>query len=83
MADFLTDKPAKLERAFLVGVQNADMKPGEAAELASELKELVENLRITVARAEIVNLRRPTPRSSSAAARPRSSSTSPRPRVPT
>src|SRR5687768_12611834 len=61
MADFLTDKPAKLERAFLVGVQTTDMKDGEAAELLTELKELVENLRITVTRTELVNLRRPTP----------------------
>ncbi|MDP3071441.1 MAG: GTPase HflX [Opitutaceae bacterium] len=61
MADFLTDKPAKLERAFLVGVQTADMKEGEAAELLGELQELVANLRITVARTELVNLRRATP----------------------
>lgn len=61
MADFLTDKPSKLERAFLVGVQTPEMKPGEAAELLAELKELVENLRIAVARTELVNLRRPTP----------------------
>lgn len=61
MADFLTDKPAKLERAFLVGVQTSDMKPGEAAELLIELKELVENLRIDVTRTELVNLRRATP----------------------
>ncbi|MBI5693629.1 MAG: GTPase HflX [Verrucomicrobia bacterium] len=61
MADFLTDKPAKLERAFLVGVQTPDMAAGEAAELLAELKELVENLRITVARSELVTLRRATP----------------------
>jgi len=61
MADFLTDKPAKLERAFLVGVQTPDMKDGEAAELLLELKELVENLRIAVTQSELVNLRRPTP----------------------
>src|SRR3954466_6280166 len=61
MADFLTDKPSKLERAFLVGVQTTEMKDGEAAELLTELKELVENLRISVTRAELVNLRRPTP----------------------
>ena len=61
MADFLTDKPAKLERAFLVGVQTPEMPAGEAAELLAELRELVENLRIQVARAELVNLRRPTP----------------------
>ncbi len=61
MADFLTDKPAQLERAFLVGVQTPEMGAGEAAELLSELKELVENLRITVARTQLVNLRRATP----------------------
>jgi GTP-binding protein HflX len=61
MADFLTDKPAKLERAFLIGVQTAEMSAGEGAELLSELGELVENLRITVARKELVSLRRPTP----------------------
>jgi GTP-binding protein HflX len=61
MADFLTDKPAKLERAFLIGVQTAEMEAGEGAELLTELKELVENLRITVARTELVSLRRPTP----------------------
>ena len=61
MADFLTDKPANLQRAFLVGVQTSDMKTGEAAELLGELKELVENLRIAVTRTELVNLRRATP----------------------
>jgi GTP-binding protein HflX len=61
MADFLTDKPAKLERAFLIGVQTAQMEAGEAAELLSELKELVENLRIEVTRTELVSLRRATP----------------------
>ncbi len=61
MADFLTDKPAKLERAFLVGVQTSQMAAGEAVELLAELKELVENLRIAVTRTELVNLRRATP----------------------
>ncbi len=61
MADFLTDKPAKLERAFLVGVQTDKMEDGEAAELLLELKELVENLRIHVTQSLLVNLRRPTP----------------------
>ncbi len=61
MAEFLTDKPAKLERAFLVGVQTEKMADGEGAELLLELTELVENLRIEVARTELVNLRRPTP----------------------
>ena len=61
MADFLTDKPAKLERAFLIGVQTAEMSAGEGAELLAELRELVENLRIKVARTELVTLRRPNP----------------------
>src|SRR5262245_45254854 len=61
MADFLTDKPAKLERAFLVGVQTPELQAGEAAELLGELNELVENRRVAVTRTELVNLRRPTP----------------------
>jgi GTP-binding protein HflX len=61
MADFLTDKPAKLERAFLIGVQTAEMAAGEAAELLAELKELVENLGLAITRTELVNLRRATP----------------------
>ncbi len=62
MADFLDDtRPLKLERAFLVGIQTSDMKDGEGAELLLELTELVENLRIKVARTELVKLRRATP----------------------
>jgi GTP-binding protein HflX len=61
MADFLTDKPSKLDRAYLVGVQTEKMADGEGAELLLELKELVENLRIRVTRSTLVNLRRPTP----------------------
>ncbi|MBP8255931.1 MAG: GTPase HflX [Opitutaceae bacterium] len=62
MADFL-DTPAntKLERALLVGVQTADMAAGEAAELLGELRELVENLKLAVCQAVLVNLRTPTP----------------------
>ena len=62
MADFL-DTPAstKLERAFLVGVQTRERAPGEGAELLDELTELVENLRLTVTRRVLVNLRQPTP----------------------
>lgn len=62
MADFL-DTPAsnKLERAFLVGVQTPEMAPGEGAELLGELAELVENLRLSVTRQTLVNLRQPTP----------------------
>src|SRR4051812_46744435 len=62
MADFLDEtRPAKLERAFLVGVQTHDMADGEGAELLLELTELVENLRLTVTQATLINLRRPTP----------------------
>src|SRR4051812_43816842 len=61
MADFLTDKPNKLDRAYLVGVQTDKMEEGEGAELLLELKELVENLRIAVTRTTLVNLRRPNP----------------------
>jgi len=62
MADFLDSKhDAKLERAFLIGVQNSDMPAGEGAELLAELTELVENLRLTVVRSTLVNLRTPTP----------------------
>jgi len=61
MAVFPTDKPRNLERAFLIGVQTHAMPAGEGAELLSELKELVENLRLTVVRSTLVNLRSPTP----------------------
>lgn len=64
MADFLDDSPSdskRCERAFLVGVQTAKMPPGEAAELLTELHELVENLHIGVVGRELVNLRVPTP----------------------
>ena len=57
MADLLTEKPQKLERALLVGVQTDKMADGEAAELLLELQELVENLRIGVTRTVLVNLR--------------------------
>jgi GTPase len=62
MADFL-DAPAKtkLERAFLIGVQTTDMPAGEGSELLLELTELVENLRLQIVRATLVNLRSPTP----------------------
>jgi GTP-binding protein HflX len=65
MADFIQKTPAadsgRCERAFLIGVQTADMQPGEAAELLDELHELVENLRIGIVGRELVNLRKPTP----------------------
>jgi GTP-binding protein HflX len=65
MADFIPKPPTsdsgRCERAFLIGVQTLDMKPGEAAELLVELRELVENLRIGIVGEELVNLRRATP----------------------
>lgn len=61
MADFLESRPTNLERAFLIGVQTSQMESGEGAELLGELKELVENLRLTVVRTTLVNLRTPTP----------------------
>ncbi len=51
----------RCERAFLVGVQTTAMAAGEAAELLTELHELVENLRIGIVGRELVNLRKPTP----------------------
>ena len=50
-----------VERAFLVGVQTADMAEGEGEELLAELTELVENLSLTVTRAMMVRLRQRTP----------------------
>ncbi|MEO6567650.1 MAG: GTPase HflX [Opitutaceae bacterium] len=62
MADFLESARAnKLENAFLIGVHTSRMVPGEAAELLLELTELVENLRLKVVKATLVNLRLRTP----------------------
>ena len=64
MAEFLDEGPVnrkRCERAYLVGVQTNQMHPGEAAELLTELTELVENLGIEVIGTELVNLRQPTP----------------------
>jgi len=65
MADFLDNTPKKdpnrVERAFLVGVQQPGMADGEAAELLEELRELVENLGIGVVGSTLVNLRAPNP----------------------
>jgi len=56
MADFISaQKPTT--RALLVGVQTPDMKPGEGAELLTELIELVENLGIAITRSTLVSLR--------------------------
>jgi len=56
MADFLTDEKT-VSRALLVGVQAPGMAQGEGAELLGELRELVENLGLTVTRAVLVPLR--------------------------
>ncbi|HEY4302567.1 MAG TPA: GTPase HflX [Candidatus Didemnitutus sp.] len=62
MADFLTDEKP-VSRALLVGIQAPGMAPGEGEELLGELKELVENLGLTVSRTELVHLRdRPQPK---------------------
>jgi len=65
MADFLDQVPSteskRCQRAFLVGIQTHEMAAGEAAELLTELEELVQNLRIDVVAQELVNLRQPTP----------------------
>ena len=56
MADFpIEEKPA--QRALLVGLQTPDMAAGEGEELLGELKELVENLGLTITRTTFVNLR--------------------------
>jgi GTP-binding protein HflX len=60
MADFLETK-SKLSRAFLVGVQMADMPEGEGNELLAELTELVQNLRLEVVQSTLVRLRRASP----------------------
>ena len=61
MADFLVTRSDKRERAFLIGVQTQKMAVGEGAELLTELTELVENLRMSVTRSMLVNLRTFTP----------------------
>jgi GTP-binding protein HflX len=60
MADFLESKP-KVSRAFLVGVQMADMPEGEGSELLAELVELVRNLGLFVVHSTLVKLRRASP----------------------
>jgi GTP-binding protein HflX len=56
MADLpLADKP--VQRALLVGLQTPGMAAGEGDELLGELKELVENLGLTITRTTFVNLR--------------------------
>src|ERR1035437_3300298 len=61
MADFLETRSDKRERALLIGVQTQKMTAGEGAELLTELTELVENLRMSVTRSMLVNLRTFTP----------------------
>ena len=65
MADFLDNTqsadPNRCERALLIGVQTQTMETGEAQELLTELKELVENLHIGVVATDLINLRTPNP----------------------
>jgi GTP-binding protein HflX len=60
MADFLPTLP-RAQRAFLIGVQTAQMPSGEGEELLAELTELVENLGLAITRAVLVRLRDATP----------------------
>ena len=60
MAEFLETKP-KPQHAVLVGVQTDDMPEGEGDELLVELRELVENLGITVADSVLVKPRSLSP----------------------
>jgi hypothetical protein len=56
MSNFL-DPKKPTTRALLVGVQTPDMKPGEGAELLSELIELVENIGLAITHSTLINLR--------------------------
>src|SRR5882724_353021 len=56
MANFL-DPKRPTTRALLVGVQTPDMKPGEGAELLTELNELVENLGLEISHSTLITLR--------------------------
>jgi len=55
------EKNKRIQTAFLVGVQTGSLPPGEGAELLAELRELVQNLGLTVAGSVLVNLRTPSP----------------------
>ena len=56
MSNFL-DPKRPTTRALLVGVQTPDMKPGEGAELLTELNELVENLGLEISHSTLITLR--------------------------
>ncbi|HRG57246.1 MAG TPA: GTPase HflX, partial [Lacunisphaera sp.] len=56
MSNFL-DPKKPTTRALLVGVQTPDMKPGEGAELLTELVELVENIGLAITHSTLINLR--------------------------
>ncbi len=56
------EKPQKVERALLVGVQRPDMPAGEAEALVEELRELVETLDIPVLASRVVTLRETQPK---------------------
>lgn len=56
------EKPKMVERAYLVGIQTPEMRPGEGENLVEELAELVRTLGIEVIAREVVTLRDPQPR---------------------
>lgn len=57
-----TERPNRLERAFLVGVHGLQRSEDEAANLLDELAELVRTLGISVAASAMVRMREPQPR---------------------
>lgn len=56
------EKLKESNRALLVGIQEANMPPGEGAELLGELEELCATASIEVVGTELVRLREPSPR---------------------
>ena len=53
------EKPKMVERAFLVGIRTPEESAEQASHLLTELKELVETLRIGIEGSEIVRIREP------------------------
>ena len=56
----LFDKNRRILAAYLIGVQTPRMPAGEGAELLAELRELVENLGLTIKGSTLVHLRAPS-----------------------
>ena len=52
------EKPEKVERAFLIGIQYRESREGEPEELLEELEELVDNLDVEVVGSVVVKLRK-------------------------